>query len=294
MLKTDGDGNLLWSCDFGGPSYDMAWDVKQTADSGFVLIGYTWSYGAGMADVWLIKTGPDPVQSPDFDVDLIPVLNPIQIPASGGTFDFYAFVTNGASFLQAVDLWTKEIAPDGSIIGPLLGPATVQIDPGTRGWFRHQNVPGTAAPGLYTYIGYAGNYSTGNIWATDSLQFTKLTTGDGPWVSDWSCTGEEITPVVGAHGCAPSSGSEATPTMEVLPNPFNPTTAISYQLSANSYVSLLIYNTAGRLVATLVDGWREAGTQEVTFDGSGLPSGIYFAKLAAGDFHQVQKLALIK
>jgi hypothetical protein len=44
----------------------------------------------------------------------------------------------------------------------------------------------------------------------------------------------------------------------------------------------------------LVDGWREAGVHEVTFDGSKLASGIYLAKLTAGEFSGVQKLVLLK
>jgi len=78
------------------------------------------------------------------------------------------------------------------------------------------------------------------------------------------------------------------------PNPFNPSTAISYQLSAYSYVRLRVYDIAGRLVQTLVDGWREAGGHEVTFDGADLPSGMYFARLEAGAQSQTQKLLLIK
>jgi hypothetical protein len=78
------------------------------------------------------------------------------------------------------------------------------------------------------------------------------------------------------------------------PNPFNPTTALSYQLSANSLVSLRVYDTAGRLVAELVNGWRDAGDHEITFDASGLPSGIYLARLSADGFTQTQKLVLMK
>jgi len=79
-----------------------------------------------------------------------------------------------------------------------------------------------------------------------------------------------------------------------VPNPFNPTTTIRYQLPEISYVHLQIYDTAGRLVATLVNGWREAGRHEVAFDGSNLPSGIYLARLAAGDYKTVQKLVLTR
>jgi len=78
------------------------------------------------------------------------------------------------------------------------------------------------------------------------------------------------------------------------PNPFNPATAISYQLSANSLVHLRIYDTAGRLVATLINGWREAGSHQVTWDASGLPSGLYFCRMEAGEFSAVQKLILLK
>jgi len=78
------------------------------------------------------------------------------------------------------------------------------------------------------------------------------------------------------------------------PNPFNPTTALSYQLSAASHVNLRIYDTAGRLVATLVDGWREAGTHEVTFDGSNLASGVYIYCLEAGERTASGKMVLMR
>jgi hypothetical protein len=78
------------------------------------------------------------------------------------------------------------------------------------------------------------------------------------------------------------------------PNPFNPETAISYKLSADSYVHLRIYDIAGRPVETLVDGWRSAGEHELTFNASDLPSGMYFAKMEAGEYAGVQKLILLK
>ncbi|HEX7342692.1 MAG TPA: hypothetical protein VF398_00405, partial [bacterium] len=60
-----------------------------------------------------------------------------------------------------------------------------------------------------------------------------------------------------------------------FPNPFNPSTTISYQLSADSPVRLQVLDVSGRLVATLVNGWRDAGVHEAIFDGAELPSGIY-------------------
>jgi hypothetical protein len=78
------------------------------------------------------------------------------------------------------------------------------------------------------------------------------------------------------------------------PNPFNASTVASYELRAASFVNLKVYDTAGREVATLAEGWKNAGRHEVTFEGSGLASGIYLARLQAGEFTQTQKLVLLK
>jgi hypothetical protein len=78
------------------------------------------------------------------------------------------------------------------------------------------------------------------------------------------------------------------------PNPFNPSTAISYKLQASSNTSLKIYDTAGRLVATLVEERQMPGEHQVHFDGTDLPSGIYIARLQAGEFTAAQKLVLLK
>ena len=78
------------------------------------------------------------------------------------------------------------------------------------------------------------------------------------------------------------------------PNPFNPTTAISYELSANSYVTLKVYGILGRDVATLVNGQRTAGKHSVTFDAARLPSGVYFYRLQAGTSTVVRKMLLMK
>jgi hypothetical protein len=78
------------------------------------------------------------------------------------------------------------------------------------------------------------------------------------------------------------------------PNPFNPSTTLSFELRAASHVSLKVYDTAGRLVATLTDGLMLAGTHRATFDGSRLASGIYLARLQAGEFTATQKLVMLK
>jgi hypothetical protein len=78
------------------------------------------------------------------------------------------------------------------------------------------------------------------------------------------------------------------------PNPFNAETVIRYQLPVLSFVNLAVYDISGRMIVEIADGWRDAGVHEVTFDASGLPSGVYVARLTAGHFQQTRKLLLVK
>lgn len=83
------------------------------------------------------------------------------------------------------------------------------------------------------------------------------------------------------------------------PNPFNPSTIIRYNIPSNvniesPIVKLIIYNTLGTEVVTLVDEKQSAGNYSVKFDGANYPSGIYYYKLISGDFIQVKKMILMK
>jgi hypothetical protein len=78
------------------------------------------------------------------------------------------------------------------------------------------------------------------------------------------------------------------------PNPFNPSTKIVYDMPKNNQVSLKVYNSLGKEVSELVNGFQQAGSYSVTFDASNLPSGVYFYKLQVGDFIQSKKMLIIK
>lgn len=78
------------------------------------------------------------------------------------------------------------------------------------------------------------------------------------------------------------------------PNPFNPSTMINYQLTMNNNVVLEIYNTLGQKVATLVNGWQNAGEHSIQWQVEGMPAGIYLAGLISGDEIRTLKLMLQK
>jgi hypothetical protein len=87
------------------------------------------------------------------------------------------------------------------------------------------------------------------------------------------------------------------PTSLVLscyPNPFNPSTTISFSLERETNITLIIFDLTGRRVCTLAEGRWKAGAHDVRFDGAALPSGLYFARLQAGSFAKTQKLVMLK
>jgi hypothetical protein len=78
------------------------------------------------------------------------------------------------------------------------------------------------------------------------------------------------------------------------PNPFNPITKIYYEIPEDGFVTLKIYNALGKEIKTLINENKIAGSYEIEFDASGLPTGIYFNVLQVGDKRVVRKMQLIK
>lgn len=78
------------------------------------------------------------------------------------------------------------------------------------------------------------------------------------------------------------------------PNPFNPSTKISFGIVKQGFVSIKIYNSIGREVATLVNENLKPGTYEASFRGDNLSSGVYFYKLIANDYSETKRMMLVK
>ena len=79
-----------------------------------------------------------------------------------------------------------------------------------------------------------------------------------------------------------------------FPNPFNPSTIISYSLPVSGQVTLKVFDILGSEVAELVNEQKEAGKHTIKFDASKLTSGIYFYQIKAGDYSETRKLILQK
>jgi photosystem II stability/assembly factor-like uncharacterized protein len=82
--------------------------------------------------------------------------------------------------------------------------------------------------------------------------------------------------------------------LQNYPNPFNPTTSIQYSVSSSQFVELRVYDVLGNEIATLVNEEKEAGYHTIDFNGSDLPSGVYFYRMQAGNFIETKKMILLK
>jgi len=261
VVKISGDGDSLWSHTYGGDETDYVWSIIEVSDGGYLLAGSTGSFGAGLEDMWLVRIDEDG--------------NELWNQTFGGMSDdegWSVVETSDGGFLiagktesfgaGADDLWLVKTSADGDSL-----------------WSR--TFGDTGQDGGYAVIQNSdGNYlAAGATWSFTGVRnemWLVCVEGVG--------TGIEQQPIATPHCFA----------LDVHPNPFNPSTVASFELRVPSHVSLRVYDTAGRLAATLVDGWREAGAHKATFDGSDLPSGIYLARLTAGDIQETQKLILLK
>ncbi|MCH7974790.1 MAG: T9SS type A sorting domain-containing protein, partial [Bacteroidetes bacterium] len=92
--------------------------------------------------------------------------------------------------------------------------------------------------------------------------------------------------------------SESLPRSHMLhqnyPNPFNSSTHIQYAVSSRQFVSLKVYDVLGNEIAVLVNEEKPAGSYEVEYNASSLPSGVYFYQLNAGSFIETKKMILLK
>lgn len=112
-----------------------------------------------------------------------------------------------------------------------------------------------------------------------------------PW--DWLSIYGQIAPKAAANDSV-SISSIKEYSLSCFPNPFNPTTKISYTLKEKDHVTLVVFDILGKEVARLVDGIQTEGEHSVNFDGSSLPSGMYIYQLQGTNFNISKKMLLLK
>ena len=134
---------------------------------------------------------------------------------------------------------------------------------------------------------------TGSTWVD-----IPSTLGPGNTLTTESAVMYAATAIVGVPTAVTSAAEETTPQEFALrqnyPNPFNPVTTIEYALPRAGYITLVVYNMLGEELSSLVAGERGAGNHRTQWDAAGVPSGVYFYRLTAGDHGYTKKMVLMK
>ena len=142
-----------------------------------------------------------------------------------------------------------------------------------------------------------GNVSSVTTWQLAGLPAGRyawtLQAVDAAYAGSAAAVGEftigDVTGIDGESGLPQSFAFH-----ENYPNPFNPSTTFRFELPDRAVVELTVYNLRGQVVAKLLNESRRAGSHELRWEASGLPSGTYFVRMSTAGFSQTQKVILLK
>jgi hypothetical protein len=182
--------------------------------------------------------------------------------------------------------------PNHTFYGPLVQGTTPIGTDATHYFYPTQEIPVGAPAGNYNYWSYVGTYPSGAVdEASFPFEIVNGMIGDGN-AGDWNVLNfypqdmrrEDI------QDALPISYSLS----QSYPNPFNSSATIKYAIPVAGDVELDIFNLMGQRVVKLVDEYKQAGYQSVTWNAANYSSGIYFYRLSAGDKVFTKRMTLLK
>lgn len=248
---------MEWNRWYDTGGYDKAWAGQQTSDGGYILAGEA----DNNANALVIKTDD-----------------------SGDTLWVRKFGLAGSNE-TAYGICER---PDTTYV---LAGFSTSVDPSSDMY-----VVGITASGDSSWslcIGGSEAEEALGVFPIDDRGY--IVTG---WTNSFGSGGQDVylvslgyPPSVAAN---PPVSQPAQFLLDVFPTPFNSIATLDIDIPFSGQVEVAVYSLLGRHIATLHDGILESGEHRFAFDASSLPSGIYFARIQAGDFVKTQKLLLLK
>ncbi|MBU0507411.1 T9SS type A sorting domain-containing protein [bacterium] len=261
LIRTDSNGDSLWSRTFGGPNSDICRSVEQTIDGGFTVGGSTGSFGNGRLDFWLVKTD-----------------------ANG---DCLWSRTYGRENVDEECYSMRQTADGGYILGGI--------------WFDlvalEENVGLVRADANGDSLWSMDFGGDEHDWCFSVCQTNDGGFTFGGATRSYGAGGFDFWLVKTGPELAANEPPLLCPTsfqLDIYPNPFNSTTTFAFSLPRSSPVTLSVFNTLGQRVRDVNLGGLAAGEHRYLFDAGDLPSGLYLARIEAVGTTRTQKVVLIR
>ena len=316
IMKTDASGDSVWGAAFGGIQEDIAFDVIETLDGGFVIGGILGFYSDPdyFIDAYVVKLDASGnvgwINIYTYDVlDAILAMQEtsggdiIMAGVTGGleenTFDCLLIRTNA----DGDTVWTRTFGGDDyEMINQMVLDADGDaIMAGSTASFS----VGMADMSLWKYSaggdsiwmvtegsGYGDEgfglslCSDGGFIVCGAYNSSPWTNADS-WLVKWNPDGVRVGD---NNGATPDDSG----LLAVYPNPFNRQTVISFRLQNACYLELKVFGVTGREVRSLVSAHKSAGGHSVVWDAEGMTSGVYFIRLDTGIRTEIMKLILLR
>jgi len=308
LIKTDSKGDTLWTIIYGRSGSDRGWHVQQTTDNGYIITGKVeesddenlfiakidslgnteWEKIYG--EFGITENGKSVIQSSDGNYIV------------AGTRDnmwLLKFDTNGDTlWTRTYKGWTSELGQviqetndNGFIITGMSQPegvdtakvALIKTDHGGKLLWRKEFCGNGS--GFEVLQTNDGGFFISGVTDANFNQFI----GDAVFIK--TDDNGILTRIYNNNDYFLIHDFQLH---QNYPNPFNPLTTIKYSLTKYEFVTIKIYNLAGQEVETLINRHQAAGEHQVKWIAEGLPSGIYFYRLRAGEYAETRKLILQK